>query len=67
MNLSHFLWEPAFFAQNYFFRGLGLDAAHEAEVPVELVLRLSLILGMVDWCEGHVHQLLDLKGLDLDL
>ena len=22
---------------------------------------------MVDWCEGHVHQLLDLKGLDLDL
>ena len=22
---------------------------------------------MVDWCKGHVHQLLDLKGLDLDL
>ena len=67
MDLPTFLWEATFFTQYYFFRGLSLDAAHEAEVPVKLVLRLSLILGMVDWCEGHVHQLLDLKGLDLDL
>ena len=67
MNLSVFFWETTLLAEDCSLRGLCLDAAHEAQVPVELVLRLSLILGMVDWCEGHVHQLLDLKGLDLDL
>ena len=67
MNLPLFFREAALLAQNSSLGGLGLYAAQKAQVAVEAVLRLSLILGMVDWCERHVHQLLDLKGLDLDL
>ena len=66
MDLSLFLRESTALANGHFFGGLGLDAAHEAQVSVELVLGLSLILGLVGWCKGHVHQLLNRQGLDLD-
>ena len=66
MNLTLFLWEATFLAHCHFFGGLGIDAALKAQVSIELVLRLSLILGLVGWCEGHVYQFLNRKGLDLD-
>ena len=66
MDLSLFLRETTALAHISFFGGLGLDAALEAQVSVELVLGLRLILGLVGWCKGHVHQLLNRQGLNLD-